>query len=109
MMIKQLSDRLRSKRRQLRESSWPVDSETGITFEKRARQMQFLMKRVNNDFRAGKTGKRANHTCGIGLTYTCARYFKFSPDPDQTKTRPKPEKNWFNLNRYFMVRLVILT
>ena len=26
------------------------------------------------------------------LTYTCARDFKFSPDPDQTKTIAKPEK-----------------
>ena len=26
------------------------------------------------------------------LTYTCARDLKFSPDPDKTKNRPKPEK-----------------
>ena len=43
------------------------------------------------------------------LTYTCATDLKFSPDPDQTKTRPKPEKSfgstwtftstlWFDLN-----------
>ena len=28
------------------------------------------------------------------LTYTCARDLKFSPDPDQTKTRPKLEKKF---------------
>ena len=47
-------------------------------------------------------------TWNLTLTYTCARDLKFSPDPDQTKTWPKPEeKNWFNLNLflYFMVWL----
>ena len=39
-------------------------------------------------------------TWNLTLTYTCARDLKFSPAPDQTTTRPKPEKNFlfdFNL------------
>ena len=31
------------------------------------------------------------------LTYACARDLKFSPDPNQIKTRPKPEKNLVRL------------